>query len=163
MGTKPRQKKRVFKVDIKSQTFSMDILIALGVFIVGILVFLYLIGGSSETQTVPKLQAESELLPQSLISPDEVSSVNSTIVFGNKVDAARLNKSINTNYSALKNTIGMVSDFCIHMEDESGVLKDLDEDPCWVQYSYGDPRLQLLIDVGGTERYVACGNRTYIC
>jgi hypothetical protein len=163
-GMKKKNKKGVSKVDDKSQTFSMDILIALGIFIAGIVVFLYLIGGNSGKDVGNKLVAESEVLPQRLIAADEISKTNSTIIIGNRVDSALLNKSIAKDYTAMKNDLDVVSDFCIHFEDDNGNIVDLDEDSCWVQYSMGDSRLTLSItDAMGVESAVPCGTRTYVC
>ena len=161
---KKKNKKGVSKIDDKSQTFSMDILIALGIFIAGIVVFLYLIGGNSEKDISNKLVAESEVLPQRLIAADEFSKTNTTIIIGNRVDSMLLNRSISKNYASMKNDLDMVSDFCIHFEDDNGDVVDLDEDSCWVQYSMGDSRLILnIIDSIGVEKAVPCGNRTYVC
>jgi hypothetical protein len=163
-GMKKKHKKGVSKVDDKSQTFSMDILIALGIFIAGIVVFLYLIGGNSEKDIGNKLVSESEILPQRLIAADDISKTNTTIIIGNRVDTLLLNKSISKNYTAMKNDLDMVSDFCIHFEDDNGNLVDLDEDSCWVQYSMGNSRFALnIVNAMGAESTVACGNRTFVC
>jgi len=161
MGKKT--KKGVPKID-RSQTFSMDILVALAIFIAGIVIFLFLINGNADNKTGDKLVSEAESLPQKLIASDEYSSTNTTIVIGNKVDSWLLNRSLSKNYTALKRELDLVNNFCIHFEDDNGNVVDLNEDPCKVQYSMGDPRLMLTIkDQSGTETTVACGSIEIVC
>jgi hypothetical protein len=75
-----------------------------------------------------------------------------------------LNKTLAKEYSVLKSEVGIVSDFCIHFEDDDGKVVDLDDSPCWVQYSIGDFRLNLtLTDLNNVESSIPCGNRTYVC
>lgn len=157
-----KEKKGVSKID-KSQTFSLDIMIALGIFIIGIVVFLFLIGGNQDKKSDEKVIAEAELLPNRLIAEDEYSTTNTTIVVGNKVDSELLNKNIAKNYSDVKRELEVVSDFCLHFQNDEGELVDLDDSPCWVQYSMGDSRLMLTIIEGGNEITIPCGNRTYVC
>lgn len=160
MGRKT--KKEVSKID-KSQTFSLDILVALGIFIAGIVIFLLLIGNKAETNTADKLVSDSETLPQRLIAADKYSATNTTIVIGNKVENDLLNKTLDRNYSDLKRELEVVSDFCVHFENEYGKLVDLDEDPCRIQYSIGDSRFNLTITEAGIERTVPCGSVEYVC
>lgn len=156
-----KTKKGVSRID-KSQTFSMDILIALGIFIVGIVVFLFIIGGNQESNAGNKLVAEADIVPQRLIADDDASTTGTTIVVGNKVDAELLKNSINRDYADLKREMEIVSDFCMHFQSDNGELIDLDDDPNWVQYSIGDPRLMITIQEGSKECTLPCGSRTYV-
>ncbi len=157
-----RTKKGVSKID-RSQTFSLDILIALGIFLVGIVVFLMLIGGKAGDNLPNKLVNEAEMLPQKLIASDEYSTTNTTFVVGNKVESELLNKTLSKDYYNFKRELDIVSDFCVHFEDEAGNMVDLNEDPCIVQYSIGDSRYNLTIIQNGVESIIPCGSVEVIC
>ncbi len=141
----------------------MDTLIALVIFIVGMIVFLYLVMGNSAKDSGDRLATESDVVPQRLIASDKASATNTSIVIDNKVDTEVLNKTLSKPYEELKGEMGVSNDFCIHFEDENGNLIDLDDDPCRLTYSIGNPNLNLTISDQFGERTIKCGETEYIC
>jgi hypothetical protein len=153
--------KRGVKMGSKSQTFSMDMMIAIGIFIIGIVVLLYLIVGNSSNVS-EKLATDSEILPQRLMASDEMSATNNTFVVQNKVDLSRLNKTLSKDYDELKKELDISSDFCIHFEDENGNLVNLDPDPGYLTYSIGSPKLTIIVKDSWCTRTISCGVREQI-
>jgi hypothetical protein len=142
----------------KSQAFSMDIMIAIGIFIIGIIVFLVLMSGNSQKDVTNRLTTESEAVPQRLMAQDTSSMTNATFIVDSKVDETLLSQTLEKPYDDLKRQVGVTSDFCIHFEDEEGNIIDLDESPCRVRYSIGDTRLNLTISYSdGSEKTIPCG------
>ena len=137
----------------------MDVLIAASVFIVGIIIFFYIITYSGDKGITDQLTTESELIPESLISASEDDAQATTIVIGNKVDEERLHILITKPYHQLKSELGIRSDFCIHFEDEKGNIIDLDDDPDRTQYSIGPPKLNLtFVNETGGQIIIPCGS-----
>jgi hypothetical protein len=152
--------KGVRHITNRSQTFSLDILVAAGIFIVGIIIFFVLITSQSKSGTQEKIIQESELLPKIMMADNSVSASNITFVIDKKVDTIRLNRTMSMDYGQLKNQMGITSDFCLYFEDkDTGGVMDLDEDPCRVRYSIGDPRLNLTLrdEISGSETTLPCG------
>ena len=151
--------KEVFRIRSKSQSFSMDIMVALGIFIIGVIVFLYLVIGNSSKDVSDRLATDSENLPQRLIAPDEYTTTNTTFVVENKVDTQRLNKTMTRPYNELKREMDITSDFCIHFEDENGNIVDLDEASNYMVYSMGNPKLNITVTDAWCTRVIHCGDR----
>ena len=146
----------------KSQTFSMDMMIAIGIFIIGIVVFLYLIVGNASRNVSDTLATDSEVLPQRLMASDEMSATNTTFVVQNKVDAARLDRTLAMDYDTLKKELDISSDFCIHFEDENGNLVNLDTNSSYLRYSIGNPKLTITVSDAWCTRTISCGVREMI-
>lgn len=148
----------MFRVALKAQTWSLDVLVAASVFIVGIIIFFYIVSYSGDKGIIEQLSAESELIPEALISPDVASARGITIIIGNKVDTQRLKAFINKSYDQIKNELGVRSEFCIHFEDEDGNILDLDDNPDATKYSIGNPKLNLtFVNETGDEVVMPCG------
>ncbi|NOZ80927.1 MAG: hypothetical protein GXP63_04600 [DPANN group archaeon] len=103
------------------QTWSTDLLLAAGLFLLTFAVFYYILGTGSSDTNLKNLKEESNLLPLKLISGD---GENSRVIFiiDNKVDTARLHAFANLSYTDIKNMLGLTSDFCIYFEDKNGNL-----------------------------------------
>lgn len=147
----------------KSQTFSMDIMIAIGIFIVGVIVFLYLLEGNSSKDVSQTMATESDILPQRLMASDQLSATNTTFVIQNKVDTERLNNTLNKPYDELKKELDISSDFCLHFEDENGNLVNLDTEPCYLRYSIGNPNIMITVKDSWGTRTIGCGVREKVC
>jgi hypothetical protein len=106
----------------KSQTISMDALIAVALFMVAVILFFTLSGSSNGEKRAEGLQTESGKALSSVSS-----SMNSTDTFlkGSKIDQRKLDEISGLGYSDLKNVIGISSDFCIHFEDEQGNIVNI--------------------------------------
>lgn len=158
--TKKRKnkKKDVSNITSKSQTWSIDVLVATGVFIVGVMIFFYIISYSGESGSVDTLTYESEIISESIIVEEESLATANSFVIGNKVDTQRLLAFSAKPYEDIKSQLGIASEFCIHFEDENGNLIDLDEDPVSTRYSIGDSKLNFTIrDKNGQEVNIPCG------
>lgn len=157
--SKTKRKNEVSKVASKSQTWSLDVLIAVSIFVVGIIIFFYIINFTGDGSLAEDLASESELIPEKLISPDESSAGDIVIIIGNKVDDDRLRTFISKDYESIKSQLGVRSDFCIHFEDEEGNIVDLNDDPNITQYSFGNPRLNItFVNETGEKVVIPCGN-----
>lgn len=157
--SKTKGKNEVSKVASKSQTWSLDVLIAVSVFVVGIIIFFYIITYTGDGSLAEDLATESEIIPEKLISPDEANAEDIVIIIGNKVDDDRLKTFISKDYDSIKSQLGVRSDFCIHFEDEDGNIVDLNDHPNITQYSFGDPRLNItFVNETGEQVVIPCGD-----
>ena len=154
-----KKRKGVKVIPSKSQTWSVDIMLAVMIFIAGVIIFFYIVSYSGDKDVVDKLTAESEIIPERIISSDEDTANGSTFVIGNKVDNERLELVSSAPYDVLKDEMGIVSDFCIHFEDENGNLVNIGDDPLNPVYSIGNPSINFtIVDEGGNEVVVPCGS-----
>ena len=101
----------------KSQTWSMDITLAIAIFIGSILTIYLLFQGNKEGSAKRLEHDANKVL-------DSISSQNSQvgIVNGINIDEQKLKNLIQTQYPDLKNKIKSDSDFCIFLEDENGKI-----------------------------------------
>ena len=101
----------------KAQTWSIDVMIAVGIFIVVVILFFYIINQSKTTKT-EELTIEGETIPDILISSK--SGENISAVVENIVDQGKLDELAGKSYEDLKKELGIKGDFYIHFEDEEG-------------------------------------------
>ncbi|MFH1133032.1 MAG: hypothetical protein V1735_00930 [Nanoarchaeota archaeon] len=103
----------------KAQAWSTDIMIAGAIFIVGIIIFLYIIGGASQTRSLEALLKEANVVSDFVVSgvTDECSFVDNNIL-----SSELLARCAQVDYSHLKSKVGVKGDFCIHFEDDKGNL-----------------------------------------
>ncbi len=107
----------------KAQTWSIDVMIAVGIFIVVVISFFYIINQSKTTKT-EELRTEGETIPDILISsePEE----NLSAVVESIVSEERLEELAGKSYDELKRELGVKGDFYIHFEDEQGNIIYID-------------------------------------
>lgn len=112
--------------DKKAQTWSTDLLLAAGLFLLTFVVFFYVIQSSLPGNRVADLKDESTIIS---LKVSDGSGQNSALIFivNNKVDNNRLIIIANTDYEELKAKLGLSNDFCIYFEDENGNLINLSE------------------------------------
>jgi len=101
----------------KAQTWSIDVMIAVGIFIVVVILFFYIINQSKTTKT-EDLTTEGETIPDILISSEP--KENLSAVVENIVDQGKLDELAGKSYEDLKKELGIKGDFYIHFEDEEG-------------------------------------------
>ncbi len=109
----------------RAQTWSIDVMIAVGIFIVVVILFFYIINQSKTTKT-EDLTTEGETIPDVLISSgpeDNLSTVVEKIV-----DEGKLDELAGKSYEDLKRELGIEGDFYIHFEDDEGNIIYLDEE-----------------------------------
>jgi len=108
----------------KSQTWSLDIMLAVVIFI-GALFVVYSILSGSKADTAGKLEEDAALVLDNLASEDfEIS-----VVDGVELNEAKLLGLLNEEYPDLKQKIRAGSDFCIFLEDEEGKLVYISNKP----------------------------------
>ena len=102
----------------KAQTWSLDVMVATGMFVIVIISFFYIIQLASETSKADELLKEGEDIQDILISSKPEESLS--IIVGRIVDENKLNDLAKEDYENLKNQLGVRGDFCIHFEDDEG-------------------------------------------
>ena len=103
----------------QGQTWSIDAVVAVVIFILAAMLMFYLLGPAGNDRSAARLASEAEKLPGVLSASSNLSVI---FVHGSKVDVTKLGEIINLTYSHLKSLLGMESDFCIYFEDEKGNL-----------------------------------------
>lgn len=97
----------------KSQTWSMDAMIAIGVFISAIFVVYLIFSGSKESKAEELEKDANKVLGSIVAEGSEVA-----IVEGIELNEEKLQQLINEQYLDLKKKIRTENDFCIFLEDE---------------------------------------------
>lgn len=108
----------------KSQTWSMDIMLAVVIFIGAIFVGYSILSGN-KGDPAKALQEDAALVLGNLASKDsEISIVN-----GGEINDAKLQELVDKEYPELKQLIRSGSDFCIFLEDNEGNLVYISSKP----------------------------------
>jgi len=114
----------------KAQTWSLDVIIAIFIFIVVIIGFFYIIDMSSKPNEAEKLKDEGETVPDILISSE--TGENQSAVLEKKVDEGKIDELVEKSqtpegYEELKKELGIEGDFYIHFEDDEGNIIYINE------------------------------------
>lgn len=108
----------------KSQIWSIDVMLAVVIFI-GALFVVYSILSGNKGDTASKLEEDAASVLSNLASKDsEISIVN-----GGEINDAKLQELLNKEYPELKQLIRSGSDFCIFLEDNEGNLVYISNKP----------------------------------
>ena len=99
----------------KSQAVSMDVMLAVVIFIGTIFVF-YAIFSANQKSTAEDLEKDASKVLKSVSS--EGSDVG--IMDGIELDEAKLEQLLGEDYKSIKERIRVEKDFCIFLEDENG-------------------------------------------
>ena len=131
---------------VKAQIISIDVVLAIALFI-GILIFFVYLGSDifvPEKSSNPNEEAEDIM--------DKVLDRNgSRLVENSVVNESVLNDLRNEDYVNLKSELKVVSDFCIYFEDEEGNLMNLNNaSQSGVRHGIGSEKINL--------SGVPCGN-----
>ena len=97
-----------------SQAWSLDIMLAVIIFL-GTVLFFYAILDTTQGTKAEELQDEASKVLTGISSED--SGVG--IMDGNKINATKLEELLG-NYSSIKSKLKVENDFCIYFEDENG-------------------------------------------
>ncbi|MBU1205246.1 MAG: hypothetical protein KKA61_00115 [Nanoarchaeota archaeon] len=110
----------------RAQTWSLDVMVAVGIFIVVVILFFYIINQGSKTSKTEELTAEGETVTDIMTSsgPEE----NISVVVENIVEQGKVEELANKSYDELKQELGIKGDFYIHFEDEDGNIIYIDEE-----------------------------------
>ncbi|MFH1182418.1 MAG: hypothetical protein V1702_05650 [Candidatus Woesearchaeota archaeon] len=101
----------------KSQVMSLDVMIAVGLFLLAVIMLYYFVGLGSDSQINDLVFAEAKRIPEMLSSPQNNSL---SFIVGGKVDNAKLQSFIRDDYNNTRESLGIISDFCFYFEDENG-------------------------------------------
>lgn len=99
----------------RSQAVSMDVMLAIVIFIGTIFVF-YAIFNTNQTDTAKELEKDASKVLKSVSSKGS----NVGIIDGIEINEAKLEQLLGENYETIKEKIRAEKDFCIFLEDESG-------------------------------------------
>lgn len=102
----------------RAQIWSLDLMVAVGIFIVVIITFFYIIDQLSKTNKFLELTTEGEIISDVLISSEPEEDLSTVVE--NIVKEEKLMELANKNYDDLKRELGIRGDFYIHFEDEEG-------------------------------------------
>lgn len=99
----------------KAQSWSIDIIIGVIVFMAAFFI-IYALINSDKSATTESLKEEA------LIVIKQVASGSSSlrVIDGNEINQSRLNELKNLSYVELKRQLRIDGDFCIYVEDENG-------------------------------------------
>ena len=99
----------------KSQAFSMDIMLAIVIFL-GAIFITYSVLQGGKGGKAKNLEKDASLVLDNLASQDNKVG----IVNGIEIDQTKLQALLETTYPQLKEKIRAGSDFCVYLEDEEG-------------------------------------------
>jgi hypothetical protein len=114
---KPTERKKE-EMD-RAQVWSIDVLLALVIFIAIILIF-YTTINAKQNPKLKELQLEAGGLKSELEKHPDLNFINSEIINSTKMQ--NFTEKVEENYSAVKEQLGVRGDFCIFFEDEEGNL-----------------------------------------
>ena len=103
---------------MKSQAFSMDIMLAVVIFIGTIFVFYSILSGGDDESKITDLEDEASTVLGNIATED--SDVRITETEGIAVDEAKLEDLLEMEYSEIKKKIRVKNEFCIYLEDDEG-------------------------------------------
>ena len=116
----------MFLISRKAQTWSLDAMISVMVFIIGLVILLYFLFFSSSSGILEQLKTESEIIPLKITSAKSDTQIDSlAFIIDGKVDSARLKQLAEMNYTQLKAKMGVKNEFCIYFEDKDGNLVNI--------------------------------------
>jgi len=105
----------------KAQTWSMDIIVAVSLFIIIFILFVGILSNMTEKQKESRLSEQGETIAAQISNPDN----EFAFVLDEKVEDEELRNVINTydgDYDTLKNQLNVRDNFCIYVEDSDGNL-----------------------------------------
>jgi hypothetical protein len=108
----------------KAQIWSIDVLLALVIFVAIILIF-YTTINSKQSPGLKEMQIEATSVKATLEKNALIGFINS-----DKIDSAKLqifNNRVESDYEEVKEELGLRGDFCIFYEDEEGNLIPMDD------------------------------------
>ena len=100
---------------MKSQAFSMDIMIAVIIFIGTIFIFYSIISGGEESK-IDELEDDASIVMENIATEDSAVRITE----GMAVDQEKLEDLLQMEYSEIKEKLRVENDFCIFLEDGEG-------------------------------------------
>ena len=103
------------KMGKKSQSWSIDFVLAIFIFVSALIIF-YSILNSGSNEKAELLQKDAYLV----IRETSNENLPLTIVEKDTVNETKLDALVQKDYNEIRREIGVQNDFCIHFEDENG-------------------------------------------
>lgn len=100
---------------MKSQAFSMDIMIAVIIFIGTIFIFYSIISGGEESK-IDELEDDASIVMENIATEDSAVRITEGIA----IDEEKLEELLGMDYSEIKKKLRVENDFCIFLEDGEG-------------------------------------------
>ena len=107
----------MIKINSKAQSWSIDIIIGIIVFIAAFFIFYELLNQNPNTRA-DSLKEDASIIIKQITTKDGAVR----IVDGNEINVSRLNDLKNLSYDELKRRLRIEGDFCIYFEDKNGNL-----------------------------------------
>jgi len=125
-------------IEIKAQAWSMDIALAVVIFIVAFFV-IYNIVASRAPSDISGLQQEAERISKEIISQNSSLS----LVDGEILNETKILNLSGQNYIELKKKIRIENEFCIYFEDEEGNVINITDASGRYALSIGYPEINI--------------------
>ncbi len=106
----------------KAQVVSIDLILAVLVFVSLIVGFFYVISIFSQNDSARDTETDTQKIPPALQS----NSSKFAFIDGNQIDTEKLVAFSRQDYKELQNSLGLINDFCIYLEDENGNIIPID-------------------------------------
>jgi len=132
-----------------AQTWSIDIIIGMVLFLL-LLVVIYTLVTTSPTG-VTELKRNADIITTKLDTEKNTNEAIPKIIQGNTLSQAELERLMQTDYEELKSALGITGNFCIVITYMHGGIHNITEN---IQ-SYGKPEHELII--GQTSNKIICG------
>ena len=107
----------MIKINPKAQSWSIDIMFGVIIFLAAFFVF-FVILGENPNSKINKLKEEASFIIKQLVSGEPPIRVVDNL----NVNISKLNQLKNLSYGQSKSLLRIDSDFCIYLEDEKGSL-----------------------------------------
>lgn len=130
----------------KGQIISIDLVIAIVIFVTIIVGFFYVIQIFSQRDQTAALKQQVENLPSSL----QENSSKVAFIEGNEINIQKLIQFARMNYSEIQNELGITDDFCVYIEDEKGNIIPIDG-----KAGVGSDKVQ----IGNSTAIYKCGQK----
>ncbi len=108
----------------KGQNWGIDILIGAGIFVLGLILFFYIVEKKSNKDNIADLLSELEKMSNSMVASEININNPCAFIVGNKVDKLRLQQCAN-DYNYSKILFGIKNDYCIYFVDKQGNLLNI--------------------------------------
>ena len=102
----------------KAQAISIDLLLALFIFMIIMLGFFYFVSNMQKSKIPGIVKQDSEYIVKMV----EQNVSGASFLEGNKVKVLKLYNLTGKSYTELKGEMGIVNDFCIYFVDEEGYV-----------------------------------------
>lgn len=122
----------------RAQTYTSDILIAVGIFLLTFIVFFYVLS-DAEVGKQMALEEEAAIIPNRLIQGADGDPYG--IIIDNQVVLNKLRLLSDKDYREMKDELGLTYDFCIIFEDKDGNIINLTSITGKASYGIGSSRM----------------------